>query len=169
MEPSPDGRWVIVDGRRWRASDPAIPAPLRQELVDALMAARRAVGAARRADDPEAEARAREGVQAAKVALGERGEPWWEEPSPAGRRERLAATVVALAAHRGPDRTICPSDAARIVGGDGWRSLMDDTRAEVRRLAAAGQVEVLQKGHPVPPKDPWKGPIRIRLAKPASW
>lgn len=75
LERTLDGRYVVVDGRRWRASDPGIPEALRQELVDELMAARRAVGAAKRADDPTSEAEARDRVQAAKVALGERGEP----------------------------------------------------------------------------------------------
>ena len=82
MEPerTPDGRYIIVDGRRWRASDPGLPEARRQELVDELMSARRAVGAARRAGDPEAERAARDRVHAAKVALGERGTPWWIEP-----------------------------------------------------------------------------------------
>jgi len=30
-----DGRWVLVDGRRWRASDPALDPRFRAELVDA--------------------------------------------------------------------------------------------------------------------------------------
>ncbi|MFI6072286.1 hypothetical protein ACIA5C_11920 [Actinoplanes sp. NPDC051343] len=49
------------------------------------MAARRDVGAALRAGDDTAAARAR--VQAAKVAVGERGTPWWEQ-TPQERRER---------------------------------------------------------------------------------
>ena len=56
-------------------------------------------------------------MQDAKVALGERGEPWWEPASEAGRAERLAAAMRALLWHRDPDKTICPSDAARAVGG----------------------------------------------------
>ena len=82
MEPerTPDGRYIVVDGRRWRASDPGLPEERRQELVDELMSARRAVGAARRAGDAEAERAARDRVHAAKVALGERGTPWWIEP-----------------------------------------------------------------------------------------
>ena len=81
MEPekTPDGHYVIIDGRRWRATDPSIPEERRQELVDELMAARRAVGAAKRSGDPEAEAAARSRVHAAKVALGERGPKWWEK------------------------------------------------------------------------------------------
>ncbi|MCW2621243.1 MAG: hypothetical protein JWL64_845, partial [Frankiales bacterium] len=66
-EATDDGRYLIVDGRRWRATDPAIPDALRKELVAELMSARRGVR-----DDP-AEARPR--VQDAKIALGERGEP----------------------------------------------------------------------------------------------
>jgi hypothetical protein len=75
-----DGRYVVIDGRRWRASDPGLPEERRAELVGELMAARRAVGAARRAQDADAERAARDRVHAAKVALGERGAPWWEQP-----------------------------------------------------------------------------------------
>ena len=80
---TPDGRYIVVDGRRWRASDPGLPEARRQELVDELMAARRAVAAAKRAEDAAAERAARDRVHAAKVALGERGKPWWE---PGGAR-----------------------------------------------------------------------------------
>jgi hypothetical protein len=79
-ERTPDGRYIIVDGRRWRASDPGLSEERRTELVGELMDARRAVGAAKRAEDPKAEKAARARVHAAKVALGERGTPWWEEP-----------------------------------------------------------------------------------------
>lgn len=82
-ERTPDGRYVVIDGRRWRASDPGLPEERRQELVDELMSARRAVGAAKRSGDPVAERAARARVHAAKVALGERGRPWWE---PGGAR-----------------------------------------------------------------------------------
>lgn len=77
-ERTPDGRYIVVDGRRWRASDPRLPEERRQELVDELMSARRAVAAAKRAEDPDAERAARDRVHAAKVALGERGPKWWE-------------------------------------------------------------------------------------------
>jgi hypothetical protein len=63
-----------IRGRRWRVSDPRIPEPLRQALVDELMAARRAV---RDASDATAERAARDRVHDAKVALGERGLRWW--------------------------------------------------------------------------------------------
>jgi len=161
-ERTEDGRWIVVDGRRWRASDPSIPEPLRQELVDELMDARRAVGSAKRADDAVAERAARDRVQAAKVALGERGRPWWEAPTEEATRERLEAAILALSGRRAPDRTICPSDAARAVGGDGWRSLMGTARDVARRLAADGAVEVTQKGERLDPGGEWRGPVRIR-------
>jgi hypothetical protein len=79
-ERTSDGRYIVVDGRRWRASDPGLAPERRAELVSELMSARRAVGAAKRTGDDEAERAARQRVHAAKVALGERGTPWWEQP-----------------------------------------------------------------------------------------
>ncbi|MEU8656467.1 hypothetical protein [Actinoplanes philippinensis] len=72
-----EDRFIVVNGRRWRATDPAIPEPVAAELRRILMAARRDVGAALRAGADPAPARRR--VHAAKVALGERGTPWWEQ------------------------------------------------------------------------------------------
>ncbi|MCK8678756.1 hypothetical protein [Streptomyces lichenis] len=92
---TPDGRYVVIGGRRWRATDPDIPEEPAARLRSHLMAARRAVGAARRADDPAAERAARDRVQTAKVALGERGTPWWEQ-SPAERRTRWQDGLAAL-------------------------------------------------------------------------
>ena len=86
-ERTPDGRYIVVDGRRWRASDPAIPEARRAELTRVLMAWRREV---RRTRGTEGEAAARAGVHAAKVALGERGTPWWEQ-SDDERRARWTA------------------------------------------------------------------------------
>jgi hypothetical protein len=88
-ERTPDGRYLVVDGRRWRASDPAIPEDRRDELVRVLMAWRREV---RRHKGTDREQAARAGVHAAKVALGERGMPWWEQ-SDAERRARWSAEV----------------------------------------------------------------------------
>jgi hypothetical protein len=76
-EKTADGHYVLINGRRWRATDPAIPEERRAELTRILMAWRREV---RRARGTAAERAARAGVQAAKVALGERGSPpWWEQ------------------------------------------------------------------------------------------
>lgn len=155
-----DDRYLVIDGRRWRRQDPAIPSALAGELVAELMAARRAVRSARGDERATASARAR--VQAAKVALGERGAPWWEEPSDAAVAERATAAVDALLAHRGPDRSICPSDVARVIGGAGWRGRMDAVRDVARELARAGTVVVTQREESLDPDAPWRGPVRIR-------
>lgn len=76
---TPDGRYLVVRGRLWRRSDPSLTPERRQTLVDALMTARRAVATARRAADPAAEHTAHDAVNAAKIALGERGPVWWTD------------------------------------------------------------------------------------------
>ncbi|HEY7810263.1 MAG TPA: hypothetical protein VIA98_07785 [Allosphingosinicella sp.] len=79
---TPDGRYIVVDGRLWRGSNPGLSPEARQIQVDALMDARRAVRAALRGEDAEALKAARAAVQAAKEALGERGPVWWSDGSP---------------------------------------------------------------------------------------
>jgi hypothetical protein len=86
---TPDGRYFVVRGRLWRCSDPSIPAEERSRLTRELMSARRAVGAALRANDADAERAARAAVDAAKISLGERGAPWWSDGAPDYNR-RLA-------------------------------------------------------------------------------
>lgn len=146
---------MIVGGRRWRAADPSIPEALRSELVSALMAGRRRVRA-------EGDA-ARAVVHDAKVALGERGEPWWEEPTDAGVETRLAATIRTLLRTRG-EKTICPSDAARVVGGERWRDLMPRAREVAVMLRDAGEVRILQRGVEVG-GSAFRGPTRIAAAE----
>lgn len=153
-----DPHHIVVNGRKWRATDTGIPEALRVELVAELMAARRAVGDAR--GDEAAMAPARTRVQDAKVALGERGEPWWEAPSTEGRAERLAAVIRTLLRHRDADKTICPSDAARVVGGADWRDAMEPVRTVAHTLAGAGVIEVRQRGQVVDPSTA-RGPVRL--------
>lgn len=79
---TPDGRYLVVRGRLWRTANPGLDDAVRQSWVDELMHARRDVGAARRADDPDAEAQARQRVDLAKHGLGERGPVWWTDGAP---------------------------------------------------------------------------------------
>jgi hypothetical protein len=76
-------------------------------------------------------------------------------------RQRLKSSILALAEHRGPDSSICPSDAARAVGGENWRDLMGDARELARELARSGDVQITQRGDVLDPEGAWSGPIRI--------
>ncbi|MEG1445321.1 DUF3253 domain-containing protein [Glutamicibacter sp.] len=160
VQTTTDGRYLIIKGRRWRASDPSIPAKLRQELVNELMSARRAV--------KQGEIGASKRVNNAKLALGERGQPWWEEPESDSMGERIRATIRSLLSHRA-NTSICPSDVARIVGGpdEGWRKYMGQVRQIAAALAVQGEVVATQNGEPVE-ADGVKGPIRIRRRHPGE-
>lgn len=92
---TPDGRYIVVRGRLWRAANPSLDTTQRRQLTADLMAARRAVGAARRSRDPAARAAARAAVDAAKRALGERGPAWWTDGSPDYNRHLVKNTPYA--------------------------------------------------------------------------
>lgn len=92
---TPDGRYLIVRGRLWRLSNPALSESRRQALVNQLMDARRLVKVAKAADDAAALARARAQVQAAKVGLGERGPVWWRVGAADYNRHLVANTPYA--------------------------------------------------------------------------
>ncbi len=73
----------------------------------------------------------------------------------------LTEAIRHLLSQRAASATICPSEAARQVGGDEWRDLMEPARRAARRLVADGEVEITQRGVVVDPSTA-KGPIRIR-------
>lgn len=83
---TPDGRYLVVRGRLWRKSNPHLPAEVRDALVRQLMDARRAL---RGKPSPQQRQVAREAVDKAKRALGERGPVWWTDGAPDYNR-RLA-------------------------------------------------------------------------------
>src|SRR5690606_31346322 len=79
---TPDGRYIVVRGRLWRTANPDLAPARRESLVAELMAARRAVKSALRAEDATGLCSARARVQQAKEALGERGPVWWNDGAP---------------------------------------------------------------------------------------
>jgi len=77
----------------------------------------------------------------------------------------LEAAILRLIAERGPGRTICPSEAARAVGGahpDGWGPLMAPVRRIAVQLMKQGRLAITRKGRPVDPDD-FRGVYRLRL------
>lgn len=81
-----------------------------------------------------------------------------------GVDQQLEAAILELLAARAATSTICPSEAARAVGGGTWRDLMEPARSAARRLVDAGEVQVTQGGSVVDPATA-KGPIRIRKVR----
>jgi hypothetical protein len=78
----------------------------------------------------------------------------------------LEAAILELLTERGREKTICPSEAAKAVGGKesrrDWESLMEPARAAARRLVAAGRIAMMQKGRVVDGATA-KGPVRLKL------
>ena len=95
MLSTPDGRYFVVKGQLWRCTDPALDETTRQHRVNALMDARRAVKSAKGSADAYALKAARQRVQHAKVALGERGPVWWKDGSPDYNRCQVSNTPYA--------------------------------------------------------------------------
>ncbi len=88
-------RYLVVDGRRWRRSDPSLPEDVEARLKHHLGRGRSGVRTAKRAGDDDAVAAARHVVQLAKVGLGERGDPWWEQSARA-RTQRWTEALAEL-------------------------------------------------------------------------
>ena len=76
-------RWLVVNGRRWRRTDPILPEELVAALTSHLGHGRSGTRSAKRAGDEDAVAAARIRTGIAKHGLGERGPAWWDEPEEA--------------------------------------------------------------------------------------
>ena len=78
----------------------------------------------------------------------------------------LETAILELLAERGRDKTICPSEAAKLVGGletrRDWEGLMEPARAAARRLVALGRIVIMQNGKVIDPSTA-KGAIRLQL------
>lgn len=77
----------------------------------------------------------------------------------------LEETILRLVAERGEGKSICPSEAARALGGphpDGWGPLMQPVRKAAIRLKQQGKITILRKGKAVD-GDEFKGVYRLAL------
>lgn len=70
------------------------------------------------------------------------------------------AVILALLGERAAGATICPSEAARRLAGEGgdWRARMDAVHAAADALVAEGAITLSWKGMP---KQKRRGPYRI--------
>jgi Protein of unknown function (DUF3253) len=78
------------------------------------------------------------------------------------KRERHTAesAILSLIEARGPIKTICPTDAARLVNPDYFRKALPDVRSAAVRLALAGQIAIYRHNKPVDPMG-FKGVYRL--------
>jgi hypothetical protein len=88
---TPDGRYFVVRGRLWRATNPRLAKIEREELTRRLMAARRALRSAKNDDRPSI----RGTIDRAKRRLGERGPAWWGDGAPDYNRHLVKNTPYA--------------------------------------------------------------------------
>ena len=75
----------------------------------------------------------------------------------------IREAILAQAAARGPDKSLCPSEVARALAPEGWRPLMARVRREAVALAREGRIDILRKGRPVDPATEIRGVIRLRI------
>ena len=79
----------------------------------------------------------------------------------------LELELLRLVDERGPAKSVCPSEPARIVGGpsgDAWGALMPKMRRIAVRLAKEGRIVITRKGKIVDPDD-FKGVYRIAATR----
>jgi hypothetical protein len=79
---TPDGRYLVIQGRLWRAPNPSLPVQAKVKYMRDLLNGRRALKAAKTSGDEDAIAAARKLVARAQVGLGERGPVWWHDGAP---------------------------------------------------------------------------------------
>ncbi len=75
--------------------------------------------------------------------------------------QEIRDSITELLKSRQPPATICPSEAARALASDEWRSLMPQVRAVAITMANSGVLDIRQGGKTVKPDEPLRGPIRL--------
>lgn len=78
------------------------------------------------------------------------------------KAQEIEKTLLDMVAARGLGKSICPSEVARRLAPEDWRSLMPEVRAVANELQAAGKLRMTQGGVDVDPKEV-RGPIRLRF------
>jgi hypothetical protein len=82
-------------------------------------------------------------------------------------QKRLEDTLLTLTAARGPEKTLDPTEAARVLGGDhpdSWGPLMQPLRKAAVALAKQGRIVIYRKGRQADP-DEFRGVYRLGLPR----
>ena len=78
---------------------------------------------------------------------------------------QIESALLTFVAERGHTASACPSEVARQLRPESWRELMPSIRRIASELAQNRRLEITQRGLQISPSEPFKGPIRIRMAK----
>src|SRR2546421_12895246 len=82
-------------------------------------------------------------------------------------KDVIEAALLRLIGERAPGKTLDPTEAARVLGGDhpdGWGPLMQPIRRVAVALAEQGRVVILRKREAVDPRG-FKGVYRLSAAR----
>ena len=74
----------------------------------------------------------------------------------------ILTTILLVANQRGPEKTTCPSEIARMLFPDDWRNHMKEVVDVAIDLNNKGKVVITQKGIPIDVNH-INGPIRIKI------
>jgi hypothetical protein len=75
---------------------------------------------------------------------------------------QIRDTILTLVNARGAGKTICPSEAAKELDSENWRSLLSKVRRTAQAMAKEDRIAIYRKGKPIEP-DAIKGVIRLGL------
>ena len=82
---------------------------------------------------------------------------------------QIETALLALIAQRGQDASACPSEVARALSPQDWRTLMPRVTQVAGQMALRRLLDISQGGQSVSPatlpNGSCKGPIRVRLQR----
>ena len=78
------------------------------------------------------------------------------------RQTDIISTILSVATQRGPEKSTCPSEIARMLFPNDWRKHMKNVVNEAIDLHNQGKVVITQKGLPIDVNH-IKGPVRIKI------
>jgi hypothetical protein len=79
------------------------------------------------------------------------------------KKNSIEETILELLLLRGGEKTICPSEVARMLFPLDWEEHMEGVRKVAESLMDDQVIEITQKGRRV--EKNYQGPIRLRLRK----
>lgn len=91
------------------------------------------------------------------------GDDMPDKPEPLATDQQIEAVLLETVTGRGSNASACPSEVARQLDAQAWRTLMPRVRKVAADLARAGKINVTQRGVVLSPDQTWKGAIRLRL------